>query len=321
MSKKIFITGSAGFIGFHLARTLASRGDEVVGFDNFNSYYTPRLKRERAKILLDQGIRITEGDICDKAGLERAIKEHKTTHIVHLAAQAGVRYSLVNPEIYVQTNIHGFTHVLEIARTIPEVKLIYASSSSVYGTNTKVPFSETDPVDSQASLYGVTKRSNELMAKTYNHLYGLSVTGLRFFTVYGPWGRPDMAYFSFAEKIFEGTPIEVYNHGEMLRDFTHVDDIVKGTIASIDLGAHCEVFNLGNHKPETLNDFIAILEQAIGKKANKVMKPMQSGDVVTTYADISHSQKHLGFTPTISLKKGLPEFVAWLNQWRISIPK
>lgn len=315
MSKKIFITGAAGFIGFHLAQHLKARGDQVVGYDNFNNYYTPKLKRERAKILLNQGIPVIEGDICNKAALEQAVSDHGITHFVNLAAQAGVRYSLTNPDVYIQANIQGFTNVLEVCRKTPDIKLIYASSSSVYGRNTKVPFSETDPVDAQASLYGVTKRSNELLAGTYHHLYNLPVTGLRFFTVYGPWGRPDMAYFSFADKIMKGEPIEVFNHGKMLRDFTYIDDIVKGTVAAIDLGADCEIFNLGNNKPESLLDFISILESSLGKKAQKVLKPMQPGDVISTYADIAHSQKKLGFEPNIPLKDGIPKFVDWYNHF------
>lgn len=313
MSKQVFITGAAGFIGFHLAQKLHSRGDVVVGYDNFNSYYTPELKRARAKILREQGIEVIEGSICDREKLSKAVSNHKTTHLVHLAAQAGVRYSLTNPNVYIDTNIQGFTDVLEVCRSIPGIKLTYASSSSVYGLNTKVPFSEKDAVDAQASLYGVTKRSNELMAKTYNHLYGIPVTGLRFFTVYGPWGRPDMAYFSFAEKIMRGEPIEVFNHGKMLRDFTYIDDIVNGTVAAMDLGANCEIFNLGNHQPESLLDFISILEQALGKSTEKIMKPMQPGDVVSTYADISHSHQRLGFVPSTPLKLGIPKFVEWFK--------
>lgn len=317
MAKQIFITGAAGFIGFHLAQKLHARGDHVVGYDNFNSYYTPELKRARAKILRDQGIAVIEGSICDRPTLLEAVREHGTTHLVHLAAQAGVRYSLTNPNVYVDTNIQGFVDVLEVCRTIPGIKLTYASSSSVYGLNTKVPFSERDSVEAQASLYGVTKRANELMAKTYNHLYGIPVTGLRFFTVYGPWGRPDMAYYSFADKIMKGEPIEVFNHGKMLRDFTYIDDIVNGTAAAIDLGANCEIFNLGNHQPESLLDFISVLEQSLGKTTEKILKPMQPGDVVSTYADISHSNKQLGFVPATPLKLGIPKFVEWFKKFAL----
>lgn len=313
MSKNVFITGAAGFVGFHLARHLAERGDVVVGYDNFNDYYNPQLKRERAKILQEAGIRVIEGDICDCESLKRAVEEHQTTHFVHLAAQAGVRYSLINPNAYIQTNIDGFAKVLEICRANPSMKLIYASSSSVYGCNDKVPFSESDRTDQQASLYGVTKKTNELMAATYHRLYGINVTGLRFFTVYGPYGRPDMAYFSFAEKIIKGEPIEVYNEGKMQRDFTYIDDIVTGTTAAIDLGAQHECFNLGNSRPEKLLDFISIIEKAVGKKAILEMKPMQSGDVVSTYADITHSQELLGYEPKISLEEGIPRFIDWLQ--------
>lgn len=315
MKKNIFLTGAAGFIGFHLALQLALRGDKVLGYDNFNDYYSPQLKRRRAQELQKVGVYIIEGDICDAATLNASIKKHQTTHLVHLAAQAGVRYSLINPQAYVKTNVEGFVNILEACRNNPSIKLAYASSSSVYGCNMEIPFSVEDQTDKQASLYGVTKKTNELMAYTYHHLYNIPVTGLRFFTVYGPWGRPDMAYYTFTKLILSGKPIEVYNHGQMQRDFTYIDDIVRGTIAAIDLGADCELFNLGNHRPVKLLDFIALLEKALGKKALLKEMPMQAGDVVTTYAEISHSSERLGFIPQISLEEGIPRFVKWYRDF------
>lgn len=312
MKKSVFITGAAGFIGFHLALYLAKRGDRVVGYDNFNDYYSPLLKEQRAKVLNSFGIPVIHGDICDSAHLEKELLKHETSHLVHLAAQAGVRYSLTNPESYVKANLEGFVAILELCRK-HQIKLTYASSSSVYGRNTKVPFKVTDRTDHQASLYGVTKKCNELMADTYHHLYGISVTGLRYFTVYGPWGRPDMAYYSFSEAIFNNQPIQVYNNGLMRRDFTYIDDIVEGTAKAMDLESACEVFNLGNHKPVEILKFINILENEIGKKATLQFLPMQAGDVVETYADISHSKKLLGFIPKTNLEKGLSLFVAWLK--------
>jgi UDP-glucuronate 4-epimerase len=233
--KRLFITGIAGFIGFHLALALKKRGDEVFGCDNFNPYYGPELKRERARLLISQGVCVMDCDIVDRTAVEKLLKDNSITHFVHLAAQAGVRYSLKHPESYVHSNLNGFLQILEALRRFPEIKLTYASSSSVYGLNTKTPFSETDPVDRPASFYGATKRSNELIAHSYHHTYGLSCTGLRFFTVYGPWGRPDMAYFSFSKAILEKKPITVFGKGKLVRDFTFIDDIVQGTIAAIDL--------------------------------------------------------------------------------------
>lgn len=315
MTKHVFITGIAGFIGFHLARYLHSQGAKVTGYDNFNDYYTPQLKRDRANVLATEGISIIEGDLLQKDKLEQAIESHGTTHLVHLAAQAGVRYSLENPEAYVKCNIDAFLNILEICRQQPSIKLTYASSSSVYGLNTKIPFSEQDPTDNQASFYGVTKKTNELMAHTYHHLFGLSVTGLRFFTVYGPWGRPDMAYFSFTRAILEGSPINVYNHGHMRRDFTYIDDIVAGTAAAIERESACEVFNLGNHQPEELSLLIALLEKELGREAKKNYFPMQSGDVLSTYADISKSSELLGFYPKTSLEEGIYQFVKWYKTY------
>lgn len=314
MAKKVFITGAAGFIGFHTALQMAKRGDSVIGYDNFNDYYDPQLKHQRANLLKQQGITVIEGDICDLKKFQIAVNQFKTTHLVHLAAQAGVRYSLTNPQAYIQSNLEGFVNILETCRANPQIKLTYASSSSVYGLNTKIPFSEQDRTDHQASLYGVTKKSNELMAATYHHLYKIPVTGLRFFTVYGPWGRPDMAYYSFAKAILENKEIDVYNHGKLQRDFTYIDDIVDGIMAAVDLESSCEIFNLGNHQPVELMRFIEIIEQSLSKKACMRMLPMQSGDVLVTYADIEHSRKKLGFEPKISLEMGIPKFIEWLKK-------
>lgn len=313
MSKKVFITGAAGFIGFHLARYLKKRGDEVVGFDNFNDYYSPVLKQQRAEILKKEGIELIEDDICNLANLCQTVRDFKTTHLVHLAAQAGVRYSLTNPHAYIKSNIEGFINILETCRLNPEVKLIYASSSSVYGLNKEVPFCETSQTDKQASFYGVTKKSNELMANTYHHLYGIPVVGLRFFTVYGPWGRPDMAYYTFAKKIAQGETIDLYNHGQMRRDFTYVDDIVKGTAAAIDHQSKCEIFNLGNNTSIELEKFITLLENSLEKKAKKRYVPMQSGDVLVTYANIDHSKNLLGYSPETPIEKGIPIFIEWFK--------
>lgn len=311
MKKRVFVTGAAGFIGFHLCKALAERGDAVVGFDNFNPYYSPDLKRARARELDAIGVPVIEGDICSRAHVESEIANHRTTHLVHLAAQAGVRYSLQNPDAYIQSNIQGFLNILEICRMRMDLPLIYASSSSVYGLNDKVPFSETDRTDRQASLYGNTKKSNELMAATYHHLFGFPVTGLRFFTVYGPWGRPDMAYYSFTQAILDGRPIDIYNEGKLERDFTYIDDIIAGTIAAVDRPQGMRIYNLGNNQPIPLMQFIETLEQCLGIEAKKRYLPMQQGDVYRTYADISLSQKELGFSPSTPIDQGLKNFVAW----------
>ncbi len=311
----IFITGIAGFIGFHVAQALKERGDTVIGCDNFNAYYDPQLKRDRAALLEKQGMKIIEMDICDRALLENHVREHQITHFLHLAAQAGVRHSIKHPEDYVTSNLEGFVHVIEVIRRHPNIPLIYASSSSVYGLNKKIPFSESDPTDMPSSLYGATKKSNELVAHAYHHMYGISVTGLRFFTVYGPWGRPDMAYFSFTNNILNGKPLPIFNEGKMKRDFTYIDDIVAGTIAAIDLGAPCEVFNLGNHKPEEVLHLVELLEKKLEKTAIKELLPMQRGEVPVTYADISKSQNQLGFSPTTSLEKGIEKFLSWYREY------
>jgi UDP-glucuronate 4-epimerase len=320
--KKVFITGIAGFIGFHLALHLKNRGDLVAGCDNFNDYYDPELKKERSRILKEKGISIFDSDIRNSACLEKAMLDHETTHFVHLAAQAGVRHSLTNPEVYVQSNLDGFVQVLEACRKHPHIKFIYASSSSVYGLNQKVPFSESDSTDKPASFYGATKKSNELIASAYHNVYGISVTGLRFFTVYGPWGRPDMAYFSFTQNIMKGVPIPVFNQGRMRRDFTYIDDIIQGTASAIDLGAECEIFNLGNNIAEELSELISIIERLTGKKAHQQLLPMQAGDVTVTYADISKSQTQLGYRPRVSLQEGMRRFMDWyLKQYSAASKK
>lgn len=316
--KRIFVTGAAGFIGFHVASKLAERGDEVLGYDNFNNYYDPQLKRDREKLLLKNGVSIIKGDICDITTLESIIEQFKPTHIVHLAAQCGVRYSLINPHSYLKTNIIGFINILEVCSKIPGIKLIYASSSSVYGRNKTAPFSIDDSTDHQASVYGVTKKTDELLADTYHHLYGISVTGLRFFTVYGPWGRPDMAYFTFTDAIVNDKPVSLYHNGILKRDFTYIDDIVAGTIAAIDLGSELELFNLGNNNSAEVNDLVEIIEKLLGKKAIRQNYPMQQGDVFLTYADISHSVEKLNFSPQTSLKDGMKKFMDWYREYYLS---
>jgi UDP-glucuronate 4-epimerase len=308
---RIFITGIAGFIGFHVAHALRRRGDFVMGCDNFNDYYDPHLKRRRAALLSDQGIQVIETDIRDLSLLEKSLTEFGTTHVLHLAAQAGVRYSLTHPESYVATNLDGFVQIIELIRRHPQIPFIYASSSSVYGTNRKIPFSENDPTDAPSNLYSATKKSNELIAHAYHQLFGLKTTGLRYFTVYGPWGRPDMAYFSFTRAILEGKPLKIFNEGKMQRDFTYIDDIVTGTLAAIDLSAPCEIFNLGNHHPEEVLHLVALLEKHLGKVAKKELLSVQPSEVPVTYADISKSQRMLGFAPKVSLEEGIQKFLEW----------
>jgi UDP-glucuronate 4-epimerase len=302
MKKNILITGAAGFIGFHLAIALTNRGDNVIGLDNYNDYYTPQLKRDRANLMKKSGISILEGDICDEELLNKVVQEYQITHIAHLAAQAGVRYSIDNPKAYLKANIEGFLNILEICRQYPAIKLTYA-------------FTVQDRTDQQVSFYGTTKKTNELMAYTYHHLYGIHATGLRFFTVYGPWGRPDMAYFSFTNAILKEEPIAIFNNGEMLRDFTYIDDIIQGTIGAVDLGSPHAIYNLGNNEPVKLLSFIEILEKSLGKKANKNFLPMQQGDVISTYAHIDDSRIDLNYSPKIKVEEGLSRFVTWHKEY------
>jgi len=314
-SKRIFITGIAGFIGFHLARFLSKRGDFVVGCDSFNDYYDPALKRARAALLREAGIEVLTADIREPDILGPLMDAHQITHFVHLAAQAGVRFSLKNPKTYAETNLTGFFHVLEALRDRPTTPLIFASSSSVYGLNTKIPFSEEDQTDHPANFYGATKKSNETMARSYHHIYGIPTTALRFFTVYGPWGRPDMAYYSFTKSILEGKSLPLFNRGNMQRDFTYIDDIVEGTVAAIDLSAPFEIFNLGNNQPESLEKMIRLIENHLGKQALLDLRPMPPGEIQTTYADIEKAKNLLGFTPKTSLEEGMGKFLNWLDQY------
>jgi len=315
---KILVTGSAGFIGFHTARKLLDRGDEVVGLDNFNPYYDVKLKNARNAGLEKQPrFRLARMDLCDRPGMTALFAREQFDVVCHLAAQAGVRYSLEHPEAYIDANIVGFLNILECCRHAGVRRLVYASSSSVYGGNTRLPFSESDRVDNPVSLYAATKKADELMAHCYSHLYGTQTVGLRFFTVYGPWGRPDMAMWLFTKAILEGRPIDVFNNGDMQRDFTYVDDIIQGVVASIDRDGldKCEIFNLGNHRSEKLLELIDILESALGKKAVRRMLPMQPGDVPATYADIERAKAGLGFSPTTDIRVGVPAFVKWYREY------
>lgn len=312
---KVLVTGAAGFIGMHACRRLLARGDRVVGLDNFSTYYDPALKRDRLKQLPAKNFTFEKLDITNAKALERLFAKHKPDAVLHLAAQAGVRYSLQNPAAYVQTNLVGFANLLEACRARPPRHLVYASSSSVYGTNAKLPWSEAQNVDHPASLYAATKKANELMAHVYSHLYGLAATGLRFFTVYGPWGRPDMSPMLFAHSILKGKPIPVFNRGLMQRDFTYVDDIVEGTLRVLDKPSPYAVYNIGNHEPVSLMDYIRVLERVLGKKAKLAMKPMQPGDVKATYADTAALRKAVGFAPHTPLQAGLERFAAWFKPY------
>ena len=331
---KILVTGAAGFIGMTTSLRLLARGDEVVGLDNLNDYYEVSLKENRLKRLTCQpGFRFVKLDVADRPGMEKLFAEEKFDKVIHLAAQAGVRYSLQNPHAYVDSNIVGFVNILEGCRHNAVKHLVYASSSSVYGGNTRMPFSEHDSVDHPVSLYAATKKANELMAHTYSHLYGLPTTGLRFFTVYGPWGRPDMALFLFTKAILEGRPIDVFNYGKMQRDFTYVDDIVEGVIRVTDRIAEpnpaylsdeadpatsnvpYRVFNIGNHNPVPLMDFIGAIEEALGRTAEKNLLPLQDGDVPATYADTALLDEWVGFAPATSVKEGVGRFIAWYRDY------
>jgi UDP-glucuronate 4-epimerase len=316
---KIRVTGTAGFIGMHLAHRLLDAGHEIVGIDNFNDYYDVALKENRHRTLEQRagytGYRL---DLCNREAMSDCFRNNPVERVCHLAAQAGVRYSLTHPHAYQESNLHGFLNILECCRHQKIQRLVYASSSSVYGGNTKLPFSEQDPVDSPVSLYAATKKANELMAHCYTHLYGLQTIGLRFFTVYGPWGRPDMAMWLFTKAMLEGKPIQVFNHGRMQRDFTFVDDIITGVQRSL-LQDHSlepyEIFNIGNHRSENLLDMIHLLAQSLGRKPQMEMLPMQPGDVPATYADITRIQQKLGFSPTTPISEGIPRFVDWYMQY------
>lgn len=317
----ILVTGCAGFIGQAVARALLERGEQVVGIDNLNDYYDPELKRARLTQCAGAGFRFRQLDLADGAALGAAFREDRPARIVHLAAQAGVRYSFENPQAYVSSNVAGFVNLLECARACgPVGHFVYASSSSVYGGNLKQPFSVDDPVNEPVSLYAATKRAGELIARVYALQFGMKLTGLRYFTVYGPWGRPDMAPLKFARAMFEGRPIDVYGQGRMRRDFTYIDDVVDGTLRALDeTGRFGEVphrvYNLGNHHPEDLERFIAVLEQAVGRRAERRLLPMQPGDVRSTAADIEATTRDLGWRPTTSIEQGLPRFVDWVREY------
>lgn len=319
VSKTYLITGGAGFIGFYLSKALLEKGAKVIGIDNMNDYYEVSLKEDRLAILKEfPEYRFVKGDIADKEAVFRVFEEFAPQIVVNLAAQAGVRYSIDNPDAYIQSNIVGFFHILEACRHFPVEHLVFASSSSVYGGNKKVPFSTEDQVDKPVSLYAATKKSNELMAYAYSKLYGIPLTGLRFFTVYGPMGRPDMAYFKFAKKIMAGEPIQIYNNGDMRRDFTYIDDIVTGVENILcnppetdENGAAYKIYNIGNNQPEKLMDYIAVLEKCLGREAKKEFLPMQPGDVYETYADVSELMKDYGFKPSTSIEEGLSRFAEW----------
>lgn len=312
---RILITGGAGFIGSNLAKKLMDRGDKVVIIDNFNDYYNPQLKRDRIKkYLKGYKFKLYKGDIRDMKLLEKIFGTEKIDKIMHLAALAGVRSSLLDPLGYEDVNIKGTLNLLEMARKYKIKNFVYASSSSVYGNNKKQPFSESDNVDTPISPYAATKKATELLAHVYSHIYGLNTTGLRYFTVYGPWGRPDMALFLFTDAIVKNKPIKVFNYGKMSRNFTYVDDIVSGTIRVIDANLKCEVINIGGDREETLMRYIEVLENCIGKKARKKMLPMQPGDVPSTVADI-RKLRRLGWKPTTRIEKGIANFVKWYKDY------
>ena len=316
--EKIIITGAAGFIGYHLSKSLLDDDVEILGIDNINDYYDQNLKHARLEKLNQYNqFEFEKIDISDREGLTKVFKSFKPNKVVNLAAQAGVRYSIENPYAYMESNLVGFLNIIELCRHQEVEGLIYASSSSVYGGNKTIPFSVEDRVDNPISLYAATKKANELIANTYSHLYGLHTTGLRFFTVYGPWGRPDMAMMIFTRKILADKAIPVFNHGEMKRDFTFIDDIVSGTRAAINKNYKCEVFNLGNHKSEQLMDVVSLLEKNLGKKAEINFLPMQPGDVSETFADISKSEKMLGYKPTTSVEMGVEKFINWYKDYSV----
>jgi UDP-glucuronate 4-epimerase len=330
----VLVTGAAGFIGCHVARRLLECGDAVVGLDNLNAYYDPSLKEARlARLREYPGFRFAKVELADREAVAALFAGEAPERVVHLAAQAGVRYSLENPHAYLDSNLAGFINILEGCRHNGVEHLVYASSSSVYGGNTRMPFSEHDNIDHPVSLYAATKKANELMAHTYSHLFRLATTGLRFFTVYGPWGRPDMALFLFTKAILDGRPIDVFNHGNMTRDFTYIDDIVEGVVRVLDRpsepnptfdpanpdpgtsNAPYRVFNIGNSQPTPLNDYIEALEEALGKKAQRNLLPMQPGDVPATSADTTELDKWVGFKPSTPVKEGVRRFVEWYREY------
>ncbi|MCK9489533.1 MAG: NAD-dependent epimerase [Xanthomonadales bacterium] len=331
---RILVTGAAGFIGSTLSHRLLERGDQVLGYDNLNDYYDPTLKQARLERLLPQaGFQFVRGSLEDQPALAKAFADFQPERVVNLAAQAGVRYSLENPHAYIQANLVGFTNILEACRHGGVEHLVYASSSSVYGANRKLPFRVDDPVDHPVSLYAATKKANELMAHTYSHLFALPTTGLRFFTVYGPWGRPDMALFLFTDRILRGEPIQVFNHGRHTRDFTYIDDIVAGVIASLDQvpggdpafdplqprpgtsSAPYRVYNIGNETPVQLERYIQIIEDKLGRKAEKILLPLQPGDVPDTHADVSDLAAATGYAPRTSVQVGVGRFIDWYRQY------
>lgn len=332
--KKVLVTGAAGFIGAHLSKKLIENGAEVVGLDNLNDYYDPQLKKDRMASLAEgKGFSHVHLELADREGMEKLFQQHEFDAVVNLAAQAGVRYSLINPHSYVDTNMVGFVNILEGCRHSGVKHLVYASSSSVYGANTRMPFSVHDNVDHPVSLYAASKKANELMAHTYSHLFGLPTTGLRFFTVYGPWGRPDMALFLFTKAILEGQPINVFNNGNMERDFTFIDDIVEGVVRVIDkvpegdfewqgdspdpATSYCpyRVYNIGNNKKEQLLRYIQVLEECLGKKADKNFMPLQPGDVPATYADVDDLVRDFDYKPDTSIEIGIERFVRWYREY------
>jgi UDP-glucuronate 4-epimerase len=331
---RILVTGAAGFIGSALSERLLARGDEILGVDNLNNYYDVTLKEARlARLTSQTGFRFVKASLEDRQAIDAAFAQFRPQRVVNLAAQAGVRYSLENPRAYVDSNLVGFINILEACRHGGIEHLVYASSSSVYGANRKLPFSVRDSVDHPLSLYAATKKANELMAHTYSHLYGLPTTGLRFFTVYGPWGRPDMALFLFTRKILAGEPIEVFNHGKHTRDFTYVDDIVEGVIRTLDRVASADptfdpltpntgtssapyrVYNIGNHRPVELSSYIEIIEKCLGRKAEKILKPLQPGDVPDTYADVEELMHDTGYSPETPVEVGIERFVTWYRAY------
>ena len=331
---RVLVTGAAGFIGSALSARLLARGDQVLGFDNLNDYYDPTLKQARlARLSPQPGFSFVKASLEDRAALESAFSAFKPQRVVNVAAQAGVRYSLENPHAYIDSNIVGFTNILEVCRHGGVEHLVYASSSLVYGANRKLPFSVQDPVDHPVSLYAATKKANELMAHTYSHLFALPTTGLRFFTVYGPWGRPDMALFLFTRKILAGEPIEVFNHGKHTRDFTYIDDIVEGVMRTLDRvpagdpaydplhptpassSAPYRVYNIGNNQPVALSRYIEVIEDCIGRKATKNLLPMQPGDVPDTFADVTELTRDTGYTPATSVEDGIARFVDWYRSY------